>query len=55
MEYLAGGTLMKIISDKRSYSEYSLAKIMREIMSGLKYIHDKNIIHRDIKPQNIVF
>ena len=46
---------MQLVSKGSKYSEYYIASIMKELMSGLVYLHSNNIIHRDIKPQNIVF
>ena len=31
-----------------------MTKILEHLIFGLKYIHDKNIIHQDIKPSNII-
>jgi len=34
--------------------ERACAKIFGQIISGMKFIHDMNIAHRDIKPDNIM-
>ena len=59
MEYCEGGDLKELI-DKRFYanepfSNEEIIHILIQLCEGLSYIHHKNIIHRDIKSQNIFF
>ncbi|MBL8251883.1 MAG: protein kinase, partial [Candidatus Competibacter sp.] len=53
MEYIPGGTLQQRIREGLPLKD-ALA-ISRAIASALQYAHSRNIIHRDIKPQNILF
>nr|XP_012321633.1 serine/threonine-protein kinase Nek5 [Aotus nancymaae] len=55
MEYCDGGDLMKRISRQRGvlFSEDQILGWFVQISLGLKYIHDRKILHRDIKTQNI--
>jgi calcium-dependent protein kinase len=40
---------------ERRFSEIEVASFMKQILSALQYIHEKNIVHRDIKPDNMLF
>lgn len=53
MEYLQGGDLEERLI--QGVSEETALRILRELVSALKFVHSKGIIHRDIKPANILF
>lgn len=52
MEYVEGETLSDILYRKGKLSNSETENILRQIVSALAYLHKKEIIHRDIKPQN---
>jgi len=37
------------------YSEADCARVLRQIISSVSYLHSKNIIHRDLKLENFLF
>ncbi len=53
-EFVVGGELFSRIKKMASYTEQDARNIMRSLLSGISCFHDHNIIHRDIKPQNLM-
>lgn len=54
MEHVAGGDLKDLIRSSGPLSEKELCRIGADVASGLAGAHDRGIIHRDVKPQNIL-
>lgn len=52
---LSGGELFeRITADGYVMSEAEVINYMRQICEGIKHMHEKNIIHLDVKPENIM-
>ena len=54
MEYVEDGDLKQRIA-KQSFTPNEAAEILRKVASGLQAAHSKGIIHRDVKPANVLF
>ncbi len=54
MEYIEGRTLKEVIQRKGSLSLETSLDYVSQILSGLAHAHEFGVIHRDIKPQNIM-
>ena len=54
LEYIEGETLNKYIKKKGRLTNEEVINISKQIAQGLETAHLKGIIHRDIKPQNII-
>lgn len=54
MEYVKGMTLKKYINKKGIIEENEAINITRQIAEALKHAHKNKVIHRDIKPHNIL-
>jgi DNA-binding response OmpR family regulator len=54
MEFFEGGDLHKRLGGKALRADESL-RLFRELMFALGDIHEKGILHRDLKPQNLMF
>ena len=53
MEYAEGGNLKEKIEEKKVIEENKIIDWFIEICEGIKYIHNKKIIHRNLKSNNI--
>jgi len=54
IEMCAGGDLLNYVRKRRRLSEDVAKYMMKQLIEGLQYIHTKNIVHRDIKLDNIL-
>lgn len=54
-EYCAGGELFTECVIEESFTESDVIRFLVQILEGLAYLHERNIVHLDLKPQNILF
>ncbi|KAJ3082429.1 hypothetical protein HK100_009680 [Physocladia obscura] len=54
MEFAKGGELFDRIIEKTNFSEQESKIIMIQLLTALKYLHQRSIVHRDLKPENIL-
>lgn len=54
MEYCGGKTLKDLIEKGLCQNEEKVWFLFREILQGLNHIHEQGMIHRDLKPGNVL-
>ena len=54
MEYLQGQTLGALMKSVKPLPEEDALKIASRICDALQYLHDNDVVHRDLKPDNIM-
>jgi calcium/calmodulin-dependent protein kinase I len=55
MAFAEGDELNTYIHEQKVLSENEAKRIFKQIHDAVDYIHNKNLIHRDLKPNNILF
>ncbi|XP_051161896.1 titin homolog isoform X2 [Leptopilina boulardi] len=54
-EYISGGELFeRVVADDFTLTEKDSILFMRQICEGVKYMHKNNVVHLDLKPENIM-
>jgi len=54
MELCTGGELFDKVAQDHLLKENTVAEYLRQICQALSYLHSKNILHLDLKPENVV-
>jgi eukaryotic-like serine/threonine-protein kinase len=54
MEYVAGRTLKELLRDSGRFSPATALEIMAGVLDGLAAAHASGIVHRDVKPENVL-
>ena len=54
MEYLEGQTLSELLRSVRPLPEPDAVKIASHLCTALSYMHQQGVVHRDLKPQNVM-
>jgi serine/threonine protein kinase len=54
MEYAPGGELFELLKLYPKMKENQARFYVVETLLGLKYLHNQNIIYRDVKPENLM-
>jgi serine/threonine-protein kinase len=55
MPYYAGGSLADLLARRRTVSAPTAASVASQVAVALDYAHRRGVVHRDIKPDNILF
>lgn len=54
MDYVKGGSSLNLANPSGYLTLPDVLRIIRDVLQGLEYLHIKNFIHNDIKPENVL-
>jgi len=55
LDYAAGGNMSRALHKERKFSEDKAVMYLTEILLAIEDLHKRDVIYRDLKPDNIVF
>ena len=53
-EFIEGENLQQELARTGPFSESQVLRLLKDLLPVLQFVHDRNVIHRDIKPPNII-
>lgn len=53
-EFIDGQNLAQDLEAHGAFNEFQIRQLLRDILPVLQFVHERNVIHRDIKPKNII-
>lgn len=53
-EVYSGGELFDKIAKQKKLDIYDAARTIKQVLSGINYMHHNSIVHRDLKPENLL-
>ncbi|WP_228013150.1 serine/threonine-protein kinase, partial [Nostoc edaphicum] len=53
-EFIAGTNLAQVVEEESAFNETQIWQLLEDLLPVLQFISDRHIIHRDIKPHNII-
>mmetsp|Transcript_73386 Transcript_73386/g.85261 ORF Transcript_73386/g.85261 Transcript_73386/m.85261 type:complete len:382 (-) Transcript_73386:236-1381(-) len=54
MEFVPGKEMLEFICDNGHYSESEASKLFKQLLHAVQFLHTHGVVHRDLKPQNIL-
>ncbi|ETO13665.1 hypothetical protein RFI_23704 [Reticulomyxa filosa] len=55
VELCDGGDLFERVVSLKAFSETAASHVIRQVVSGLQHLHERGFVHRDLKPDNIMY
>lgn len=54
MELITGGTLRELLRERGPMPPHAVVAVMRQVLTGLQVAHAQGLVHRDMKPDNVL-
>jgi len=54
MELVSGGELFDELLERDKFTENDAAKVIKDVLKGVDYLHANGVAHRDLKPENLL-